>query len=77
MVSRFMEKLLSEALQQLYKSVQAIQQKFHEKGIVSSIINEVIRENFRPFYFSYEEILHTKKSIKSKQATFTQIFLYA
>lgn len=47
--------------------MQAIQQKFHEKGIVSSIINEVIRENFRPFYFSYEEILHTKMHIKKQK----------
>ena len=42
----------------------------------SSNINGVIKEQFQTFLFFYEEILHTKNSIKCKQATFTQIFLY-
>ena len=29
---------------------------------------------FYYYYFFYEKFLHTKKIIKSKQATFTQIF---
>ena len=29
---------------------------------------------FPYFYFFYEKFLHTQKSIKSKQANFTQIF---
>ena len=29
---------------------------------------------FQAYIFFHEEILHIKKSIKSKQATFTQIF---
>ena len=37
----------------------------------SSNINEVIKEQFQAFLFFYEEILHTKKSIKCKQVIFT------
>ena len=33
-----------------------------------------VSESFHTFIFVYEEILHAKKSIKCKQATFTQIF---
>ena len=47
-----------------------------KEQIISSNINEVIKEQFQVFLFFYEDILHTKKSIKWKQATFTQIFLY-
>ena len=43
----------------------------------SNSTNEVITEQFQALLFFYEEILHTQKSIKWKQATFTQIFLYA
>ena len=42
-------------------------------GVPSSIIYEGIGEVSILFFF-YEEILHAKKSIKYKQATFTQIF---
>ena len=40
---------------------------------VSSNINEVIRVFLKSFY---KEFLHAQKSIKNKQATFTQIFFY-
>ena len=49
----------------------------------SSNINEVIRIVLNSlFIFFYEEILHAQKkqnteSTESKQATFTQMFLYA
>ena len=42
----------------------------------SSNVIEVIRPISTFLFFFYEEILHTKKSIKSKQTTSTQIFLY-
>ena len=34
-------------------------------------MNEVIKEKFQAFLFFYDEILHTQKSIKCKQVTFT------
>ena len=43
-------------------------------GVRSSIIYEGIGEVSILLYFFYKEILYAKKSIKSQQATFTQIF---
>ena len=47
---------------------------------MSSNINKVIRVVLNSLIFFYEEILHAQKkstkSIKSKQATFTQMFFY-
>ena len=42
--------------------------------MLSSIIYEGIEEVSILLFFYYEEILHARKSIKCKQATFTHIF---
>ena len=42
---------------------------------VSSNVIDVIRPILSFLFFFYEEILHTKKSIKSTQASSTQIFI--
>ena len=42
--------------------------------IISSNVIEVIRPISTFLFFFYEEILHTKKSIKSEQTTSTQIY---
>ena len=44
------------------------------KIVLSSIIYEGIEEVSILLFFYYEEILHARKSIKCKQATFTHIF---
>ena len=43
-------------------------------GVWSSVIYEGIGEVSILLYFFYKEILYAKKTIKCKQATFTQIF---
>ena len=42
---------------------------------IENIINEVLRRNFRPFYFFYEEILHTKKHKKQISDFHSDIFI--